>query len=65
MSNYPPGVTGWEWQISGPSTETETRMYCAECGQEQDGMLRTWSGYDPDWTCDVCDAQVEIIQEDW
>ena len=32
MSNYPPGVTGNEYAISGPEYERETALECEVCG---------------------------------
>jgi hypothetical protein len=38
MSNYPPGVTGREYEIAGPSREyTDTRK-CAAVEETPDGM---------------------------
>ena len=31
-SNYPPGVTGNEFQIAGPDYERESDLPCPECG---------------------------------
>ncbi len=35
MSNYPPGVTGNEFQIAGPDYEREIDGECSECGQSK------------------------------
>ena len=34
MSNYPPGVTGNEYQIAGPDYERESDEPCPKCGKE-------------------------------
>ncbi len=31
MSNYPPGVTGFEFEISGPDLEHDTEVICPIC----------------------------------
>ena len=31
-SNYPPGVTGFEYEIQGPDYEHETEELCPKCG---------------------------------
>lgn len=32
MNNYPPGVTGNEFEIAGPDYEIEVEDICEECG---------------------------------
>jgi len=54
LSNYPPGVSGNEYEISGPDWEQETTRYCDLCRQERDVTVyghqrQAW------WTCPVCD----------
>jgi hypothetical protein len=53
-SNYPPGVTGNEYEIAGPDWETSTVLrYCERCQEEQTGTqygCRRWEA----WECDVC-----------
>lgn len=34
MSNLPPGVTGFEYQISGAADETVREYYCPRCEWE-------------------------------
>ena len=36
MSNYPAGVTGNEWQISGPSWEGTVSAQCPMCDHEDE-----------------------------
>lgn len=55
--NYPPGVTGSEYEIAGPDYEKELDDLCPEC----DGYLLE-QGYRHDrWIlCSLCDYQKEI-----
>lgn len=66
MSNYPPGVTGNEYEIAGPDYEREIDGECPECGE--DGTLMA-VGYRSDhWTvCSACDHQEDRQPEepDW
>lgn len=53
MSNYPPGVTGGEYEVAGPDAEEEQERFCRHCEEVQPGMLqmyrrRVW------WVCDEC-----------
>lgn len=43
MSNYPPGVSGNEWQINGPIREDTVRRVCARCSfvKEYNGWMHT------------------------
>ena len=34
LSNYPPGVTGNEYQIAGPDSEWEETHYCEKCEKD-------------------------------
>mgnify|MGYP003679321021 FL=1 len=54
MSNYPPGVTGNEYEIAGPDYERESDTYCSECGAQMIAQ-----GYrDRHWmTCPACNHQ--------
>ena len=61
MSNYPPGVSGGEWQISGPR-ETESRRFCKVCGSVQDGLRLDW-GVSMEWECYACDTAVELADD--
>lgn len=63
-SNYPPGVTGNEWQIAGADEWEGTRsVECTACGLEQDAE-GTYSG--DRWTanfwaeCTECGAEIDI-----
>lgn len=61
MSNLPPGVTGREWQIAGPDSETdETRTVPCEsimCNfhDKVEGVTVGFDGsFTFDWTCPDC-----------
>ena len=64
MSNYPPGVTGLEYEIAGPDSETEEERFCPKCEKEQSGFLQTYrnQGW---WTCDECNQTEDINMEEW
>jgi hypothetical protein len=34
VSNYPPGVSGNEYAINGPDTETDAHLVCSRCADE-------------------------------
>lgn len=61
-SNYPPGVRGNEYAITGPTFEREESRFCDVCREERSGMVyqepvapRTqW------WTCDECAWSEEL-----
>ena len=58
MSNYPPGVTGGEFEIAGPDYEEELDEPCPECGQ----VLLVEQGYRRDrWViCCGCRYQRDL-----
>ena len=52
-SNYPPGVTGFEYQIAG-GYETQAFADCYECEQEMIGDIDySGAGY-YEFKCDKC-----------
>jgi len=55
MSNYPPGVTGSEWQIAGPFAETEETLECPQCETETIVAVTTLSRSDD---YDLCECTV-------
>jgi hypothetical protein len=73
MNNYPPGVTGNEYQIAGPSREWEVKMdvECLndECEkfdvlQEVDVEGEHYGGTDYfRWSCPVCAHEHEFERE--
>jgi hypothetical protein len=59
LSNYPPGVTGNEYEIAGPDYERETDDFlCPNCG----GIEGLEAGYHHvHWIdCLTCDHRVEL-----
>jgi transcription elongation factor Elf1 len=61
MSNYPPGVTGNEWQIAGPYAETEEILDCPECEKETLHTVTTFNRHDDvdACVCTVCEYESE------
>jgi transcription elongation factor Elf1 len=59
MSNYPPGVTGNEWQIAGPYAETEETLDCPECEKPTLHVVTTLHRYDDvdSCVCTVCEYE--------
>ena len=64
MSNYHPGVTGFEREISGPDDEWRMDRYCPACGQDtRFDMASYGSSF---WgTCVTCDFYVEGDLTEW
>jgi len=58
MSNYPPGVTGMEWEIAGPDYEKSITHWCPDCEAIQGGTLIGF-GSERWWICDECGEQVD------
>lgn len=57
--NYPPGVTGFEYAISGADTEEEAVLWCEMCDRERPGMLQTYRR--KAWfICDVCGRETDV-----
>lgn len=68
MSNYPPGVTGNEWQIAGPLDEYETSVsvrgveWCESAPDEWEdvtGEVTVWDRHSADftWICRHCKGE--------
>lgn len=65
MSNYPPGVTGNEYEISGPTYEEDEKRTCSDkdCGFSDEVIVQ---GYESEkwWTCPDCGLEhIEEIEE--
>lgn len=58
MNNYPPGVTGNEWQIAGPDKEFEAEMRCKHCNAFELTIVSAYRG-DLYWQCQACDEDNE------
>jgi hypothetical protein len=52
-SNYPPGVTGFEYQIAG-GYETQVFVDCYECEKEIDNKIDYSGPGSYELTCDKC-----------
>jgi hypothetical protein len=67
MSNYPPGVTGNEPYLTGPTYSHEHSMTCGYEGCEFDGDVLV-EGYTQTseawWTCPMCGYEHEGIELD-
>lgn len=55
-SNYPPGVTGNEFEIAGPDFEGDTPRPCPECGGEMYEIGFQGARW---WTCEGCGHEAE------
>ena len=61
-NNYPPGVTGNEYEIAGPDYEIEREEECKDCGQTFIQFVEGYHGRE--WfTCSLCSAYNEIEPE--
>jgi hypothetical protein len=58
-SNYPPGVTGREYEIAGPDTEREADGTCSHCGLTGPGLIQTY-GYSEWFICDACEETTDL-----
>lgn len=59
LSNYPPGVSGFEYEIAGPDYEVEREEECVNCGEEVIQFVEGYRGQE--WfTCILCNAYNEI-----
>ena len=58
-SNYPPGVTGNEYAIAGPDSETEDEQFCPGCGSIKTGFTLSY-GYQRWFVCDACETDTDL-----
>lgn len=59
MSNYPPGVTGLEYEITGADYEKEIEGICPTCGN--DNCLMEEGYRNQRWVvCSACDYQDDL-----
>lgn len=63
MSNYPPGVTGREYAISGPTDEWEADLECATCGRETLHFFETHSEFGTRAFCNDCSTESDVTEE--
>ena len=56
LSNYPPGVSGFEYEIAGPDAEWNKSLWCDECDRI---TLFTCQSYQNTYSaaCTVCDRE--------
>lgn len=64
-SNYPPGVSGGEYEISGPEEEQNADLFCAEpsCGYEGPVTVHI-HGSEVWFDCPVCEGRTDVDPED-
>lgn len=60
MSNFPPGVTGNEYEIAGSDYDKESDVPCPQCGSEDTREV----GYQRDRWIYCCTCQQETTIED-
>ncbi len=61
LSNYPPGVTGAEYEIAGPDFESTDMVFCEHCDRDQQGVVSGYGG-DQWFTCDRCDEVTDLFE---
>ena len=63
LSNYPPGVTGNEYEIAGPDSEWEEDLYCAKCEKTTtfscESFQKQRSG-----VCSECESDIDLGHDD-
>ena len=63
LSNYPPGVTGNEYEIAGPDSEWEEELHCDKCEKDElfycESFQKQRSG-----RCPVCDNHIDLGHND-
>lgn len=66
LSNYPPGVTGREFEIAGADREESEQVECPECGNDAIEDV-SYFGEQRWWTCSACHAHITQFADkrDW
>ena len=63
LSNYPPGVTGNEYEIAGPDDEWESEHYCEKCEKTTtfrcESFRKQRSGI-----CSECESELDLGHAD-
>ena len=63
LSNYPPGVTGNEYEIAGPDSEWEDTHNCEKCEKDTlfscESFQKQRSGI-----CSECDSDIDLGHTD-
>jgi hypothetical protein len=62
MSNYPPGVSGFELEIAGPDYEKEIGMTCHNCPYEGDVEAWFYGGV-ANFECPSCGTEGSVSSE--
>lgn len=62
-SNYPPGVTGNEYAISGPDFEKEEERMCAKCERTTLHFIAGHHDIGVWAECEVCHIETDLTDE--
>ena len=57
--NYPPGVTGNEYEIAGPDSEWEAEHYCEKCEKTTVFSCESFRGQ-RSGICGECDSDIDL-----
>ena len=60
MSNYPAGVTGNEYEISGPEYSDSAIRYCDHCEDDREGTLEGHRDRGSWFICDECGETTDL-----
>ena len=63
LSNYPPGVTGNEYEIAGPDDEWESEHYCGTCEKTTMFSCESFRGQ-RSGICGECDSDLDLGHRD-
>ena len=64
MSNYPPGVTGNEYEIAGPDSVWEEELDCANCEKTTMFNCESFRGQ-RSGVCDECESDIDLGHMDY
>ena len=59
MSNYPPGVTGGEFEIAGPDYEMDAARFCPYCQHKTTGYDVEY-GQEAWYACEECGRNTDM-----
>lgn len=63
MSNYPPGVSGNEYEIQGADEEVESEYLCSHCEIKRMGIIYIYHG-ERWFICNECDFHTDIFDSE-
>ena len=63
LSNYPPGVTGNEYEIAGPDNEWEENYYCQKCEKITEFSCESFQKQ-KSGICSECDFDLDLGSTD-